>query len=317
MPIIGTTAEVRSFRKSSNGFIAIAKGMQRFRLIDHEGERQRGGETLMGKAFILSDDSPFDLPRGVSLFPYSYRDRSYSASLSCFKPWIWKQFDPILLAKRVSLLMDPPSTGGSASQTFPYGRLDLNRYSYWVSQNLPLDDDGRLRMLRCGSTTARLKEALSFLENSSPLCCKRCGALLSHRKHVFSMSEEGSVGTFVNPGGYIHQIVTLYHISRARLIGNPSAEDSWFPGYSWTITNCVCNAHIGWRFTADKPDLIPRIFWGLRRNALGSGEPNQLVSTISEEESDEESWSELEEEQEVEGEEEEEEEMMGSGSWVG
>lgn len=311
VPIIGTTAEVRSFKKSSNGFIAIAKGVQRFRLLNQGREREREGDTLTGSALILSEESPFDLPRGVSLFPYLYRDRSYSTSLSCLKPWIWKQYDPILLAKRVSLLMDPPSPD-SPSQPFPYGRLDLNRYSYWVAQNLPLDDDGRLRLLRCESTSARLKVALSFLENSSPLCCKRCGTLLSHRKHVFSMSEEGSVGTFVNPGGYIHQIVTLYHISRARLIGNPSTEDSWFPGYSWTITNCMCHAHIGWRFTADKSDLVPRVFWGLRRNAIGSGESRQ-IDTFFEEESDEERLS----EEESEEEEEEEEEVMGGGSWVG
>jgi hypothetical protein len=28
------------------------------------------------------------------------------------------------------------------------------------------------------------------------------------------------------------------------------AEDSWFPGYCWTIAYCAaCYAHLGWKFT--------------------------------------------------------------------
>ena len=39
----------------------------------------------------------------------------------------------------------------------------------------------------------------------------------------------------------------------------PPSEDSWFPGYSWTIAYCAtCYGHLGWRFTLDG-DVSERI----------------------------------------------------------
>ena len=93
----------------------------------------------------------------------------------------------------------------------------------------------------------------------------------------------------MNPHGCIHQLVTVKKISNFKLVGrrflsfflfspsplplfflsslfslqkpttnnnknnaNRCSEDSWFPGYSWTILNCAgCGRHLGWRFTAD------------------------------------------------------------------
>jgi hypothetical protein len=34
------------------------------------------------------------------------------------------------------------------------------------------------------------------------------------------------------------------------LHGGPSTQDSWFPGYAWTIAYCLrCHNHLGWKFT--------------------------------------------------------------------
>mmetsp|Transcript_36850 Transcript_36850/g.57915 ORF Transcript_36850/g.57915 Transcript_36850/m.57915 type:complete len:145 (-) Transcript_36850:109-543(-) len=142
-----------------------------------------------------------------------------------------------------------------------------------------MGDASRQRLLECSTTSERLKQEVEFLKKFNPIQCRRCSALLSHRTNIFSMSTEGNIGTYVNPHGCIHQLITVKQISSVKLVGRRCAEDSWFPGYSWTILNCGnCGGHVGWRFTADEKELRPRKFWGLRRNALQMGteikEPN-------------------------------------------
>ena len=44
------------------------------------------------------------------------------------------------------------------------------------------------------------------------------------------MSSEGPQGAYVNPGGYVHETLTLYKVKNLALIGVPSTEYSWFPG---------------------------------------------------------------------------------------
>jgi len=50
------------------------------------------------------------------------------------------------------------------------------------------------------------------------------------------------------------------------------AQDSWFPGYAWTVAYCsACFAHMGWRFTPVTRGRAlsgAQSFWGLRRGQL-------------------------------------------------
>lgn len=83
------------------------------------------------------------------------------------------------------------------------------------------------------------------------------------------MSEEGISGVFVNTHGYVHDMVTLRRVRGVTLEGRPETENSWFPGYAWTIAYCrSCSQHLGWRFTATRQSLSPREFWGLRRSTI-------------------------------------------------
>lgn len=45
------------------------------------------------------------------------------------------------------------------------------------------------------------------------------------------MSNEGPTGAYVNPSGFVHEIMTLYKANGLALIGRPGLEYSWFPGY--------------------------------------------------------------------------------------
>lgn len=238
---------------------------------------------MYGDVRILPEGTPSDLPRGVCAHRCP-KDRSGIVCLSALQPWIWRQYDPVYLMQRIQSLWLSPVAGRDADVTPDWSMLrDPMRFSYWAAHNIPLDDAGRQQLLECRSTTDRLKEVLRFLENYAPISCKRCRTVISDRKEVFSMSEEGSVGTFVNPHGYIHQMVTLRKAKNMRLVGRASTQDSWFPGYAWTIANCVCGCHLGWRFTAVSEGLAPKTFWGLRRNGLenskgGEGDRNVSVS---------------------------------------
>ncbi|VDM01416.1 unnamed protein product [Schistocephalus solidus] len=53
--------------------------------------------------------------------------------------------------------------------------------------------------------------------------------------------------------------------------------------YAWTIAQCAgCYNHVGWLFTATSEDLRPRMFWGIKRDAIvpsseDSSTPSRLM----------------------------------------
>jgi len=81
------------------------------------------------------------------------------------------------------------------------------------------------------------------------------------------MSKDGPQGAYVNPGGAVHETLTLYKVSNTYTEGQPQTQFSWFPGYAWEMLICgMCNSHLGWRFTADPKHsgkLHPKKFYGI------------------------------------------------------
>jgi cereblon len=60
--------------------------------------------------------------------------------------------------------------------------------------------------------------------------------------------------------GYVHDVVAVREVGldRVNLLGRPSQEHSWFPGYAWTITNCAaCGAHLARPFWHPSVDRAP------------------------------------------------------------
>jgi cereblon len=55
--------------------------------------------------------------------------------------------------------------------------------------------------------------------------------VIARRSDMLVMSSEGPLGAYVNPQGYVHEIMTLYSANGLALIGLPETEYSWFPGY--------------------------------------------------------------------------------------
>lgn len=46
------------------------------------------------------------------------------------------------------------------------------------------------------------------------------------------MSSDGPLNAYVNPQGYVHEIITVYNATGLALVGLPVREHSWFPGYT-------------------------------------------------------------------------------------
>jgi len=96
-----------------------------------------------------------------------------------------------------------------------------------------------------------------------PLRCARCGREIADPRDVFAMHAGGALGAFVNPHGYLHEVVTVRRACGLVRIGEPTLEATWFPGFAWTLALCgACGAHVGWHFSGEGS------FWGLRRPAI-------------------------------------------------
>ncbi len=53
--------------------------------------------------------------------------------------------------------------------------------------------------------------------------------------------DQGPCPVCVNPAGYTHKIICLgKELRGARVMGQPSAEFTWFPGYAWQGIACGC-----------------------------------------------------------------------------
>ena len=45
------------------------------------------------------------------------------------------------------------------------------------------------------------------------------------------MMSEGLLAAYVNPGGYVHETLTVHKAQGLDLIGRSSTENTWFPGF--------------------------------------------------------------------------------------
>ncbi|MCB9763360.1 MAG: hypothetical protein H6739_26575 [Alphaproteobacteria bacterium] len=91
------------------------------------------------------------------------------------------------------------------------------------------------------------------------LRCARCDTALADAADVVPASRRA----YMNPHGYVREIVV---VSRARNLtgdGRRVAAFSWFPGHTWEIMCCAgCLGHVGWRFEGGS------VFYGLLVEAL-------------------------------------------------
>ena len=144
---------------------------------------------------------------------------------------------------------------------------DFTSFTYKLAGSLPFINEVLLAILRIDSPHQRLRFIMKCLSNTSDLQCVTCESVMTNSKYIFSMSQEGPLTNYINPHGIVHDTLTVTDVLNTRLVGKPTSEYSWFPGYKWTTLYCAhCNQHLGWKFQSSK--LIPQLFFGLTRKSL-------------------------------------------------
>lgn len=186
--------------------------------------------------------------------------------------------------------------------TEPSECVDPGAFAYWVAGNLPLERHERLALLQTDCIVRLLRAELAILRQCGDnVYCATCGAFLAHTSDILSMTSHGAAGTFVNPGGSVFQILTLREVHLDHVVVDVvrSTQDSWFPGYAWSIAYCnSCYRHLGWQFDAADADASrsPARFFGFRRAALTQSAQSHPPGSDWDDDEDEVSPDELDDE---------------------
>jgi cereblon len=148
------------------------------------------------------------------------------------------------------------------------GSKSCEEISYEVSAKLSLDAGQRELLHSCPHTASRLRLLLQFACSLGILRCATCKAPWGVAAATLCLSDDCA---FVNRYGVNHSLVTIARLEPADallVVSDPTAEDSWYAGYEWSIAIChECRQHAGWRFSR-KHDATTEIFWGLRCDAM-------------------------------------------------
>lgn len=62
------------------------------------------------------------------------------------------------------------------------------------------------------------------------MVCEICGCRITSKQHIINLSDEGSCKAFVNPGGVVHEMMTVQAVSNVRNVSGKNTEHSWYPG---------------------------------------------------------------------------------------
>jgi cereblon len=179
--------------------------------------------------------------------------------------WVYRMYDSYCLAERASDMWK--KIVGASSMDALVRKPGL--LSFYIASKIPVSESTRQELLEIDGISYRLRREIELLESVNLIRCKKCQTVIARRSDMLVMSSEGPLGAYVNPQGYVHEIMTLYSANGLALIGLPETEYSWFPGYAWTIADCVtCETQMGWLFTATNKKLKPRSFWGIRSSQV-------------------------------------------------
>ena len=227
---------------------------------------------------LLPEHVPSHVPSPLPLTPYSL---STTTGIPLF---LLQKHDVRTIIAQLRDRCDHTLTDNQFSLLFrdrcPLEGCDPLLFSHWIAANLPLAASARQKLLDCATIYMRLQMVLELMgvEREKKLSCRRCGAAICAENDVFSVPGAAGVNAaYVNPHGAVHQTVTLRKVvsENVQLENSRSTlEDTWFPGYAWTICYCRCGGHLGWKFAwagAAEEGKVSE-FFGVTGTALMHGE---------------------------------------------
>jgi hypothetical protein len=102
---------------------------------------------------------------------------------------------------------------------------------------VPLAALNRLDVRPGGETGAREKTAEDAEEKKSYLICKTCGNAITSEAEGIEINGSHE-HTFMNPGGFVFRIGCFVDARGCVLLGVPTDDNTWFPGFSWSCVIC-------------------------------------------------------------------------------
>ncbi|XP_039962334.1 protein cereblon [Bactrocera tryoni] len=153
---------------------------------------------------------------------------------------------------------------------------DPTQLSFWLVRNLHLSDSLMKTIFLTDSVNIRMKLISDTFTDDSVFTCRYCGNRIANCQQLFAMSKHGVQTQYCNSAGYIHETNTVYQLLPDAITysGQPSSKFSWFPGYEWHIIVCkICSRHIGWKFKALEPNLVPKSFFGISSSSVRISSP--------------------------------------------
>ena len=92
------------------------------------------------------------------------------------------------------------------------------------------------------------KQANNHPKKEKRLFCAACRHPVTHQDERIPV-QGGHEHRFTNPHGITYHIGCFREAAGCSVVGESTAEFTWFPGYAWRIALCAnCQTHLGWRF---------------------------------------------------------------------
>ncbi|EHA8589614.1 Protein cereblon [Cocos nucifera] len=150
----------------------------------------------------------------------------FCAPLSFWPHWVYQMYDSYSLARRAADLWK--QIIGSPNMDDYIRKPDL--LSFHIASKLPMSESTRQELLEIDGISYRLRREIQLLKGFNLIRCKNCLTLIAKRSDMVVMSSDGPLNAYVNPDGFVHEIITVYNANGLALLGSPVKEYSWFPG---------------------------------------------------------------------------------------
>ncbi|GAA0155365.1 ubiquitin-protein ligase [Lithospermum erythrorhizon] len=213
------------------------------------------------KAFVSVDgtETEVGIPSRGSVSQFRECQRAFLPN------WVYSMYDSYCLAQKAADRWKQVVRAPSMEAFL----MKPDLLSFHIASKIPVSESVRQELLEIDGISYRLRREIELLENFDRIRCKTCQALIARRSDMLVMSSEGPLGAYVNPHGFVHEVMTLHRANGLAVIGTPVKEYSWFPGYAWSIAECTtCESQMGWLFSATRKTLKPRSFWGIRSSQV-------------------------------------------------
>ncbi|XP_024016086.1 uncharacterized protein LOC18025753 isoform X2 [Eutrema salsugineum] len=140
--------------------------------------------------------------------------------------WVYGMYDSYYLAQRAADLWK--QIVGVPNMEAIVNKPDV--LSFFIASKIPVSESIRQELLEIDGVSYRLQREIKLLESFDRVRCKHCQTVIARRSDMLVMSSDGPLGAYVNPYGFVHEIMTFYKANDIALRGRPVKKDSWFPG---------------------------------------------------------------------------------------